>query len=101
MVSDRANAQKFHAAYAGAGFVPSCAPGLRAGWDRPHARQGVLTTMDSSLLPQPALHSSLTPRDPPAGWIPRPTEKSVPRSAVPCDHHQTSGMQMERGRGTE
>lgn len=104
MESDRAIAQKLcigttHAANAGAGIVPSCAPGLRAGWDRPHARQGVLTTMDSSLLPQPALRGSLTPRDSPAGWTPCPTEKSVPCSAVLCDHRQTSGMQVEHGRG--
>lgn len=106
MVSDRAIAQKLcicttHATKAGAGIVPSCAPRLRAGWDHPRACQGVLTTMDSSLLPQPVLRSSLTPRDPPAGWIPRPTEKSVPRSEVPCNCRQTSGMQAEHGRETE
>lgn len=65
-----------HAAGAGAGNVPVSALGLRAGWDRLHARQVVLTTMDSSLLPQPALRGSQTRKEPPAGWIPRPEKSS-------------------------
>lgn len=89
-----------HATDAGAGNVPGCALGLRAGWDRLHAHQVVLTTMDSSLLPQPALRGSQTPKEPPAGWIPRPGEKKkkrVPHSVPFCNLHQRQASSIHVG----
>lgn len=87
-----------HAVNAGAGNVPGRALGLRAGWDRLHARQVVLTTMDSSLLPQPALRGSQTPKEPPARVDSTP-EKSVPHSAPFSDQRLASSIRVGQAAG--